>query len=93
MPKKSKPVENDPRATWQKEAEALSYEEALQALDLLLAKLQDESMPLSELQNSHQRAKIYLSRCEQLLSETEQNVLQLDPQTLTSETYEQRNNA
>tara|TARA_B100000674_G_scaffold466140_1_gene449788 strand:- start:1071 stop:1352 length:282 start_codon:yes stop_codon:yes gene_type:complete len=93
MPKKSKPVENDPRATWQKEAEALSYEEALQALDLLLAKLQDESIPLSELQNSHQRAEIYLSRCEQLLSETEQNVLQLDPQTLTSETYEQRNNA
>ncbi|KZR83457.1 Exodeoxyribonuclease 7 small subunit [Synechococcus sp. MIT S9509] len=98
MPKKSPTVKNDPQVTWRKDAEALNYEEALQALDLLLAKLQDESLPLSELQSSHQRAEIYLSRCEQLLSETEQSVLQLDPQTLTtqryeSETYEQRNDA
>ena len=93
MPKKSKPVENDPKETWQNDAETLNYEEALQALDLLLAKLQDESLPLSELQSSHQRAEIFLSRCEQLLSETEQNVLQLDPETLTTETFEQRNDA
>ena len=93
MPKKSKPVENDPKETWQNDAETLNYEEALQALDLLLAKLQDESRPLSELQSSHQRAEIFLSRCERLLSETEQNVLQLDPETLTTETFEQRNDA
>ena len=93
MPKKSKPVENDPKATWQNDAETLNYEEALQALDLLLAKLQDESLPLLELQSSHQRAEIFLSRCERLLSETEQNVLQLDPETLTTETFEQRNDA
>ena len=93
MPKKSKPVENDPKAAWQNDAETLNYEEALQALDLLLAKLQDESLPLSELQSSHQRAEIFLSRCERLLSETEQNVLQLDPETLTTETFEQRNDA
>ena len=79
MPKKSQTVKNDPQATWRKEAEALNYEEALQALDLLLARLQDESLPLSELQSSYQRAEIYLNRCEQLLSKTEQNVLQLDP--------------
>ena len=93
MPKKSKPVENDPKATWQNDAETLNYEEALQALDLLLAKLQDESLPLSELQSSHQRAEIYLSRCERLLSETEQTVLQLDPETLTTDTFEQRKDA
>ena len=93
MQKKSKPVENDPKAAWQNDAETLNYEEALQALDLLLAKLQDESLPLSELQSSHQRAEIFLSRCERLLSETEQNVLQLDPETLTTETFEQRNDA
>ena len=93
MPKKPQTVKNDPQATWRKDAEALNYEEALQALDLLLAKLQDESLPLSELQSSHQRAEIYLSRCEQLLSETEQNVLQLDPQTLTIKTFEPQNDA
>ena len=93
MPKKSQTVKNDPQATWRKEAEALNYEEALQALDLLLTRLQDESLPLSELQSSYQRAEIYLNRCEQLLSETEQNVLQLDPETLTTEILEQRNDA
>ena len=93
MPKKSQTVKNDPQATWRKEAEALNYEEALQALDLLLARLQDESLQLSELQSSYQRAEIYLNRCEQLLSETEQNVLQLDPETLTTEILEQRNDA
>ena len=93
MPKKSQTVKNDPQATWRKEAEALNYEESLQALDLLLARLQDESLPLSELQSSYQRAEIFLNRCEQLLSKTEQNVLQLDPETLTTEILEQRNDA
>ena len=93
MPKKTQPVNNDPLADWRRDAEALNYEEALQALDLLLARLQDEALPLSELQNSHQRAEIYLSRCEQLLSETEQTVLQLDPNTLNTEIFEQGNDA
>ena len=93
MPKKTQPVNNDPLADWRRDAEALNYEEALQALDLLLTKLQDEALPLSELQSSHQRAEIYLSRCEQLLSETEQTVLQLDPNTLNTEIFEQGNDA
>ena len=93
MPKKSQTIKNDPQAAWRKEAEALNYEEALQALDLLLAKLQDEALPLSELQSSYQRAEIYLNQCEQLLSQTEQNILQLNQETLTTETFEQRNDA
>ena len=93
MPKKSQTIKNDPQATWRKEAEALNYEEALQALDLLLARLQDEALPLSELQSSYQRAEIYLNQCEQLLSQTEQNILQLNQETLTTETFEQRNDA
>ena len=93
MPKKSQTIKNDPQATWCKEAEALNYEEALQALDLLLARLQDEALPLSELQSSYQRAEIYLNLCEQLLSQTEQNILQLNQETLTTETFEQRNDA
>ena len=93
MPKKNQPVNNDPLADWRRDAEALNYEEALQALDLLLTKLQDEALPLSDLQSSHQRAEIYLSRCEQLLSETEQTVLQLDPNTLNTEIFEQGNDA
>jgi exodeoxyribonuclease VII small subunit len=93
MPKKNQPVNNDPLADWRRDAEALNYEEALQSLDLLLTKLQDEALPLSELQSSHQRAEIYLSRCEQLLSETEQTVSQLDPNTFNTEIFEQGNDA
>ena len=35
---------------WRKDAETLSYEEAMQALDLLLAELQNDSVPLADLQ-------------------------------------------
>ena len=93
MPRKPQTVKTESQETWRKQAETLNYEEALQALDLLLARLQDEALPLSELQNSYQRAEIYLNRCEQLLNETEQNVLQLNPETLTTETFKQRNDA
>ena len=36
--------------TWRKDAEGLNYEEAMQALDLLLAELQNDSFPLADLQ-------------------------------------------
>ena len=48
MPKKPKPTDNDLRTTWTKEADALTYEEAFQALDLLLVKLQDDSLAIAE---------------------------------------------
>ena len=35
---------------WRRDAEGLSYEEAMQALDLLLADLQNDSVPLADLQ-------------------------------------------
>ena len=33
---------------WRRDAEALSYEEALQAVDLLLADLQSDTVPLAD---------------------------------------------
>ena len=93
MPKKSKSTNNDLAATWTKEAQALTYEEAFQALDLLLVKLQDDSLPLSDLQSSHQRAEIYLQRCQALLSDVEQSVLELNPDTLKSQPLEQQQDA
>ena len=44
----------DPLKQWRKDAEALSYEEALQAADLLLNQLQNDSIPLAELQQTYQ---------------------------------------
>ena len=75
----------DPLKQWRKDAESLSYEEALQAADLVLGAMQDDDIPLAELQQTHQRGQIYLERCEALLSAVEQSVQQLDPQTMTTE--------
>lgn len=68
--------------TWQKDANGLSYEEALQALDLLLAELQNDSVPLTELQQRVLHGEVYLSRCQSLLDSVEQSIVELDPKTL-----------
>ena len=68
--------------TWRKDVSALSYEEALQALDLLMNKLQSESIPLAELQNQYLHAQVYLNHCEAMLRTVEQAVTELDPDSL-----------
>ena len=67
---------------WRKDAEALSYEEAMQALDLLLAELQNDSVPLADLQQKVLHGEVYLSRCQTLLDSVEQSIVELDPTTL-----------
>lgn len=74
----------DPTKQWRKDAESLSYEEALQAADLLLHQLQSDTIALAELQQTHQRAQIYLERCDALLASVEQSVLKLDPDAMTT---------
>ena len=65
MPKKSNPTDSDLPITWTKEAEALTYEESLQALDLLMVKLQNDALPLAELQSSRTRygRRIFCCSC------------------------------
>ena len=67
---------------WRKDAAGLNYEEAMQALDLLLAELQNDSVPLAELQQRVLHGEIYLSRCQTLLDSVEQSIVELDPTTL-----------
>ena len=67
---------------WQQDAEHLSYEEALVALDLLLSELQNDAVPMAELQQHYRRGEIYLDHCEALLNTLEQSVVELDPDTL-----------
>ena len=67
---------------WRKDADDLSYEEALQALDLLLAELQNDSVPLTELQQRVLHGEVYLSRCQSLLDSVEQSIVELEPSTL-----------
>ena len=50
---------------WRKDASNLSYEEALQALDLILAELQDDAVPMdvdsNALAHDHNYGKVSLS--------------------------------
>ena len=72
--------------TWQKDAETLNYEEAMQALDLLLAELQNDSVPLADLQQKVLHGEVYLNRCQSLLDSVEQSIVELDPTTLKATT-------
>jgi exodeoxyribonuclease VII small subunit len=67
---------------WRKDAEGLSYEEAMQALDLLLAELQNDNVALADLQQKVLHGDVYLSRCQKLLDSVEQSIIELDPTTL-----------
>ncbi|MDG2215278.1 MAG: exodeoxyribonuclease VII small subunit [Synechococcus sp. cluster2_bin.235] len=84
--KKPEPAKTSERDIWEEDASKLSYEEALQALDVLLGQLQDDSVPLADLQRNHARASIYLDRCDLLLSQVEQSVRQLDANTMKEST-------
>ena len=93
MPRKK--AERHPQSEfdkWREDAQKLSYEEALQALDLLLTRLQDDSVPLADLQHNHARATIYLERCDTLLSQVEQSVWKLDPDNMDKQMYAKENN-
>jgi len=71
---------------WRKDAKTLSYEEAMQALDLLLAELQNDSVPLADLQQKVLHGEVYLNRCQSLLDSVEQSIVELDPTTLKATT-------
>ena len=77
-------VHRDRIEVWRKDAEDLSYEETMQALDLLLAELQKDSVPLADLQQKVLHGEVYLSRCQNLLNSVEQSIIELDPTTLKS---------
>ena len=77
-----KKEQRDRIEAWRKDAETLSYEEAMQALDLLLAELQNDSVPLADLQQKVLHGEVYLNRCQSLLDSVEQSIVELDPTTL-----------
>ena len=81
-----KKEQRDRIEAWRKDAETLSYEEAMQALDLLLADLQNDSVPLADLQQKVLHGEVYLNRCESLLDSVEQSIVELDPTTLKATT-------
>ena len=81
-----KKEQRDRIEAWRKDAETLSYEEAIQALDLLLAELQNDSVPLADLQQKVLHGEVYLNRCQSLLDSVEQSIVELYPTTLKATT-------
>ena len=81
-----KKEQRDRVEAWRKDAETLSYEEAIQALDLLLAELQNDSVPLADLQQKVLHGEVYLNRCQSLLDSVEQSIVELDHTTLKATT-------
>jgi len=67
---------------WHKEISLLSYEEALTAADQLLENLQNDKIPVEDLQKFYLQGKIYLDHCQTLLNNVEQEVINLNPETL-----------
>ena len=56
----------------------LSYEESLEKLNLLLSKLQNESLHVDDLKISYLQATLYLEHCENLLNTIEQEVVEIE---------------
>ena len=67
---------------WREEVCSLSYDQALKALDLLLEELQNDNVPVENLQRHYIQGQIYLNHCENLLKNVEQEVIELPPETL-----------
>ncbi len=64
------------------DVEVLSYEETICALDLLLTELQNENIPIHEIQHSYLKGKVYVEHCEELLNNIEQEVLEMNPEAM-----------
>lgn len=60
-------------------ASEMSYRQAQSALDLTISQLQSGDLDVEEMTSLYRRAEAYAHRCEALLREVEQEVLQWDP--------------
>ncbi|MBW4530124.1 MAG: exodeoxyribonuclease VII small subunit [Aphanothece saxicola GSE-SYN-MK-01-06B] len=57
----------------------LSFRESQTALELCLAQLQDEELDVESMADLYRRALAYADRCESVLQQVEQQVMQWDP--------------
>ena len=75
------PLSAPAAADWGEEdiAAELSFREAQTALELSLAELQAPDLDVEEMAGLYRRASRYADRCEQLLQQVEQQVMQWDP--------------
>lgn len=77
------PTPDDGAAAEQSEepdiAGQLNFRDAQTALELSLAELQAQNLDVEQMAGLYRRASLYADRCEQLLQQVEQEVMQWDP--------------
>ena len=64
---------------WLSDVQQLSYQEARTALELAMAQLQSSELEVEEMARLYQRAEAYAQRCQAVLEEVEQQVIEWDP--------------
>jgi exodeoxyribonuclease VII small subunit len=67
---------------WAKTIAGLSYHQARTAMDLAIAQLQADDLEVEQMADLYRRALACAERCEQVLAAVEQEVIQLDPESL-----------
>ena len=63
---------------WLADVERLSFQDARTALELAIAQLQSEALEVEEMAGLYRRAEAYARRCEAVLQQVEQQVIQWD---------------
>tara|TARA_B100000700_G_scaffold28790_1_gene27673 strand:- start:1280 stop:1570 length:291 start_codon:yes stop_codon:yes gene_type:complete len=67
---------------FKKEIEKLNYEESIDELEIILANVQDHNISLDNIQNNYIKGQLLLKHCEELLQFVEQEINDLNPETL-----------
>ena len=63
---------------WLADVEGLSFQDARTALELAMAQLQSDALEVEEMAGLYRRAEAYARRCEAVLQQVEQQVIQWD---------------
>ena len=80
LPKKDS-IENNIQS-WEKEIDALSYEESIEILESILINMQDDNISLDNIQSNYVKGKILLKHCQNLLETVEQEIHEISPESL-----------
>ncbi len=60
----------------------LTYKETLEEIDVLIAKLQNDEIPVEELHQKYLNGLTCIERCEELLNRIEQEIIYLEPKKM-----------
>ena len=71
---------SSPTASWLKNVQKLSYQDARTAMELAMAQLQSDELAVEEMAGLYQRAEAYAQRCQAVLEEVSQTVIEWEAQ-------------